>query len=91
MNNNVHTGGKIYKIVDMAYTEQYIGSTVIELSARMAKHRAKYREHMKTRTSFHSSSVLFDKYGVESCRIELLELYPCESREELKRRAGYWI
>ena len=52
MNNNVYTGGKIYKIVDIAYTEQYIGSTVIELSARIAKHRAKYRDYKKLKSHF---------------------------------------
>ena len=48
-------------------------------------------ETTKTHKSFYSSFILFAKYGIENCKIELVELYPCESREELKRREGYWI
>jgi hypothetical protein len=90
-NTSIYKGGKIYKIVDVAYTEQYIGSTAVELSTRMAKHRAKYRDYKKTQKSFYTSFVLFDKYGIENCKIELIEHYPCESKEELKRREGHWI
>ena len=34
---------------------------------------------------------LFEKYGVENCKIYLVELYPCKSREELEAREGYYI
>ena len=37
--NNKYENGKIYKITDNAYTEQYIGSTVQSLSSRIASHR----------------------------------------------------
>ena len=43
MNNNVYQHGKIYKIVDIGYNEQYFGSTTVELSTRMARHRDRYR------------------------------------------------
>jgi hypothetical protein len=91
MYNNVYQHGKIYKIVDIGYNEQYVGSTTVELSTRMSRHRAKYREYNNTKQSFYSSFILFDKYGIENCKIELIELYPCESKEELNRREGYWI
>ena len=35
MNNNIYKNAKIYKIVDIAYTEQYFGSTTVDLSTRM--------------------------------------------------------
>jgi hypothetical protein len=90
-NNNVYKSGKIYKIVDVGYNEQYFGSTTVELSKRMAKHRSQYRLS-KTNTSISLTSFfLFDKYGVENCKIELIELYPCASKEELRKREGYWI
>jgi hypothetical protein len=31
------------------------------------------------------------KYGIENCKIELVEAYPCENKEELRKREGYWI
>ena len=43
MNKNVYQNGKIYIIVDVGYNEQYFGSTTVELSTRMARHRDKYK------------------------------------------------
>ena len=91
MNKNVYQHGKIYKIVDVGYNEQYFGSTTVELSTRMARHRARYREYNKTQKSFYSSFILFDKYGIENCKIELVEIYPCDSKDELTRKEGQWI
>lgn len=34
---------------------------------------------------------LFDKYGVENCKIKLYEDYPCDSELELKMRENHWI
>ena len=91
MNKNVYQNGKIYKIVDVGYNEQYFGSTTVELSTRMARHRARYREYNKTQKSFYTSFILFDKYGIENCKIELVEIYPCDSKDELTRKEGQWI
>jgi hypothetical protein len=38
-----------------------------------------------------SSFRLFDKFGVDGCKIVLLELYPCSIREELQAQEGHWI
>ena len=35
--------------------------------------------------------VLFDKYGVENCKIYLYEPYPCDNEIELKMREAYLI
>ena len=37
------------------------------------------------------SSGLFDEYGVENCYIELIELFPCKSKDELKMRENHYI
>lgn len=37
------------------------------------------------------SRVLFLAYGVENCYIELLETYPCASKEALKSREQHFI
>ena len=91
MSENLYENSKIYKIVDNAYTEQYIGSTTVGLSTRMARHRAKYR-CFKRGLKYHGSCfLLFDKYGLENCKIELIEHYPCKDKDELRKREGYWI
>ena len=82
---------KIYKIFDMAYTEQYIGSTVQALSARMSKHRLSYKLYKEGKAKFCSSFLLFDKYGVDACKIELLEEYPCATKEPVRKREGHYI
>ena len=83
---------KIYKIVDVGYEKCYVGSTCEELSQRMARHRQTYYFNEKHVQNKHSNSrVLFDEYGVENCKIELIENYPCDSKEQLLRREGYHI
>ena len=34
---------------------------------------------------------MFDEYGVQNCKIELIENYPCTSKEELFKREGFYI
>jgi hypothetical protein len=58
----------------------------------MSRHRAKYREARQTNSNYSCTAFnLFDTYGVENCKIELVEMYPCESKEELRKREGFWI
>ena len=84
-----YTQGKIYKVWDNAYTECYIGSTVETLSSRMAKHRAQYKRWKANQAKFLTAFLLFDKFGVENCKVELLEHFPRACRSELEAREGY--
>ena len=89
---NKYHNGKIYKIIDIAYAECYIGSTVQPLCNRMAEHRRHYQQYKRgTKTLEYTSFKLFDKYGVEICKIELVEAYKCETKDELVQREGYYI
>ena len=88
---NKYQNGKIYRIVDNAYTECYIGSTIMALSSRMALHRRDYKQYKAGHAGYVSSYELFDLCGIENCKIELIEDYPCESREQLAKREGYYI
>tara|TARA_R110000744_G_scaffold363491_1_gene471826 strand:+ start:135 stop:668 length:534 start_codon:yes stop_codon:yes gene_type:complete len=76
--------GKIYmiypKVEDPDEGDVYYGSTTETLGRRMAKHR--YQSYCK---------ILFDKYGVENCFIELVEEYPCETKEHLNKKEGEYI
>ena len=76
--------GKIYmvypKVKDPDDGDVYYGSTVDTLARRMSKHRSKTQ-----------CKILFDKYGIENCFIELVEEYPCETKEQLNRKEGEYI
>ena len=40
---------------------------------------------------FRSVNYIFDKFGFENCKIELVENFPCNSKEELTKREGFYI
>ena len=72
--------GKIYKITAKNADEGdvYFGSTVSKLYKRINDHKDNY----KTRRT-HTSRILFDKYGVENCYIELIKDFKCETKKQL--------
>jgi hypothetical protein len=88
---NKYQNGKIYKIVDHGYNKCYIGSTYNTLSKRMSKHRESYQRFLDGKCYKTSSYNLFDEFGLDNCKIELIESYPCNNREELNAREGYLI
>lgn len=75
-----YANGKIYKIcsINDEY-ECYIGSTTLRLSVRMAKHRHEFIN----KSNGPNSKILFDKYGIENCKIVLITKFPCTCKEEL--------
>jgi adenylate kinase family enzyme len=87
MEENKYQKGKIYKIVDNAYNMCYYGSTINMLSQRMSLHRESYIKKKAYYTAFD----IFDTYGLENCKIELVENFPCNSRNELDAREGFYI
>ena len=34
---------------------------------------------------------IFEKYGVENCKIVLIEMYPCDTKDELHKREAHYI
>jgi hypothetical protein len=77
-----YSKSKIYRVY--CGDDEYIGSTTRPLSERMNEHRCEYkrtRSHCRT-------NLIFEKHGVENCKIELIEDYPCERKEQLNRREG---
>ena len=88
---NKYQKGKIYKVVDVGYNLCYVGSTIESVARRMAKHRNHYKDF---KAGIHNKNYIrlfdiFDEYGVDSCKIELIENYPCSSKEELEAREGH--
>ena len=89
--DNKYVNSKIYQITDNAYTNCYIGSTYSTLAKRMSQHRDDYNRYIIGKIAQTCSYDIFDEFGVENCKIELVESYPCESRDDLNKCEGYWI
>lgn len=91
-----YTQAKIYQIkvnTDEEYLP-YIGSTCKNyLSQRMSYHHQDYKKYKNKpeKYSYISSFILFDKFGVENCFIELIELFPCNCNDELRKKEREWM
>jgi hypothetical protein len=87
-----YNNGKIYKIESHLGDLVYIGSTTKQyLSQRMDCHRTAYKRWKNDKCRLTTSFKVFEEYGVENCSIVLIESYPCESKDELRTREGYYI
>ena len=87
---NKYEQGKLYKITDIGYTKCYIGSTCDRLlSQRMARHEEQFKRYSQGKANWSSSFNLFEEFGIENCKIELIEEYTCENRHQLSKRAQF--
>lgn len=89
-----YNNGKIYKIEPINGEEGdiYIGSTTKEyLSQRMDNHRSQYKLFIKGKKQNTTALTLFAKYGMENCKIILLELVNVNSKDELLIREAHYI
>ena len=82
--------GKIYKVCDNGYNHCYIVSSIEALSSRMSKHRESYKLYLQGKAKYVCIYDLFDEFGCKNCKIELVELYPCNSKAELHSREGHY-
>jgi len=82
-----YQNGKIYSIRSHLTDDVYIGSTIETLSNRMAGHKKYYKKWLITKKRYTTSFEIINK-DPENCYIELVELYPCNSKIELHRREG---
>lgn len=78
---------KIYKLYSLSQpVDFYVGSTALEyLSSRLSGHRAS-----ALKTPGHKAYALFNNLGWKTVVIELIEHYPCNSRDELFAREHHW-
>ena len=90
-NQNKYQNGKIYKITDIGYNKCYIGSTTEEISQRMARHRQGFKRFLKDNKNYVRAYDLFNEYGIENCKIELIEYYNCNTLQELRKQEGLHI
>ena len=81
---NKYQDGKIYAVRNDITDDIYIGSTTMALSKRMVKHRC----HAKTQPDVSLFYTFMNETGIEHFYIELVENFPCNSVEELRKREG---
>tara|TARA_R110000772_G_scaffold118483_1_gene224120 strand:- start:46 stop:579 length:534 start_codon:yes stop_codon:yes gene_type:complete len=76
--------GKIYKITAENADEGdvYIGSTTQTLLRRFSQHKC---------YSKYNSIILFNKYGIDNCYIELIKVFSCDNKEALLREESKYI
>ena len=80
--------GKIYKLVNSVTREIYVGSTVKRyLCDRKAAHSQRSKE-LAARSPLYTA---IRQHGMDKFEIELLETYPCNSKDELLARERYYI
>jgi hypothetical protein len=80
-----YLSGKIYKIISDECEQIYIGSTCEELDKRFDGHMRHYTSYLAGKYNYVSS---FDILRFEDARIELIELYSCNSKAELEKKEG---
>jgi hypothetical protein len=84
--------GKIYKIIALQGNECYVGSTFNTLRDRWYKHKQHYNELKNGNLSSSvTSSILFDKYGYDNCKIVLIKEYSVIDRAHLEVYESLWI
>jgi len=83
-----YQNGKIYTIRSHQTDKVYVGSTTQALSVRMGGHRADFKSYNKGVGNYVTS---FELLKYDDAYIELIELYPCNSKVELDRGEGVYI
>ena len=79
---------KIYKIYNTISDDIYIGGTSQILCKRMRDHRKCINTLAKQHYPLYRA---FKAYGVENFFIELIDKYPCNDKEELRKKEGDYI
>ena len=76
--------GKIYKLRSLNTEEFYIGSTTQTLCKIMSKHKCDAHTSKRPCRLY----ITMNELGIDNFRIELVELFPCGSKDELRKREG---
>ena len=94
---NIHQRTKIYQIKSHTTDKIYIDSSTKKyLSQRYHDHLSQYKNWKQddmTKKKYKESPLfkLFDSYGPNNFFIELIETYPCNSKEEANKRVSYYV
>jgi hypothetical protein len=84
-----YQNGKIYKITCDDNDLVYYGSTYSKLTKRLCEHKSSYKNFLKGGSCNWLAS--FDIVKYVTCKIELVEDFPCNSKYELYERERFFI
>ena len=84
--DNKYASGKIYQILNTETDDIYVGSTCMDLSDRLKFHKTAYPTKLGRKLY-----KLMDLIGAELFYIELVENFPCETKDELRKQEGHHI
>lgn len=87
--NNKYRNGKIYKLYSKSTGLTYYGSTTKKLEQRMSEHYSRYKAFQEDKHDTYFTS--FEVLHQDDCIIECVLLYPCNNRQELELKEGYYI
>ena len=80
---------KVYQIVCLTTGQKYVGSTTQKtLAERLAGHVRSFKCWKNGKSNFVTSFTILEQGNYQ---IELLEAYPCNSKDELNAREGHYI
>ena len=85
---NKYNNGKIYKIWNISNDEVYVGSTCNPLHKRMSYHRSVVNHPKYEHRNLYK---MMDEVGIQNFNIELIEDFPCNNKDQLRRREGHFI
>ena len=57
----------------------------------MGGHRRNFKKYLNGNCPLTTSFLLFEEFGIENCKIELVEEFPCENLEQLLKKEGGYI
>lgn len=83
--------GRVYKIIVNCSNEIYIGSTKQECRARWQDHKDQYNTYKRNKRSKVSVYDLFEKYGIDNCKIILIREYDVVDKYHLHALEQLWI
>ena len=78
--------GKVYALKSHQTPNIYVGSTTGRISTRFVTHKSSHKLYQNTK---HLTS--FELLQNNDCYIEIIEELPNCTKEQLKKREGYWI
>ena len=81
--------GKIYKLYSPSKNLVYYGSTTETISRRLSKHLTDYNRYNNKITTRYVNS--FKILECPDYKIELVEDYPCNNRQQLCKKEGEYI
>ena len=78
---------KVYKIINDIDSSFHVGTTC---EPTLAKRFANIRNDSRKQEKITPLLTKMRELGIDHFRIVLIEIYPCNSRDELRAREHYW-